>query len=128
MTATFIAHRGDCLRACVATILQADTIEQVPDPWGHFEPLPGRGFDINGWNDELERQTGYGVRTVGWSECPPGGRLHTRDWIAIMKTSVSDNEVHAILCRGPMLLYDPGDIFRAYQPASLLHGLELVEA
>ena len=127
MTATFIAHRGNCLRVCVAALLQADRIEQVPDPFDHFEPA-GRGFDINGWNDELERQTGYGVRMVGWSECPPGGRLSLRDWIAIMRTSVSDNETHAILCRGATLLYDPGGIFRAYQPRSLLHGLELVEA
>jgi hypothetical protein len=64
---------------------------------------------------------------VGWGECPPGGPLSTRDWIAIMHTSVSEHETHAILCRGSTLLHEPGGIFRAYQPASLLHGLELVE-
>jgi len=129
VTATFIAHKGNCLRACVATILQADRIEQVPDPWDHFEPghLGGRGFDINGWNDELERQTGYGVRMVSFSECPPGGRLNTRDWIAIMHTSVSEHETHAVLCRGATLLYDPGNVFRAYQPSAVEYGLELVE-
>jgi hypothetical protein len=45
-----------------------------------------------------------------------------------MRTSVSEHESHAILCRGGTLLHDSAGIFRAYQPSMLEMGLRLVEA
>jgi hypothetical protein len=45
-----------------------------------------------------------------------------------MRTSQSEHEHHAILCRGATLLHDSAGIFRAYQPGMLEYGFELVEA
>jgi hypothetical protein len=121
---TFIAYSGvNCLRASIATLLQADRIEQIPNPEDYFEPGVERGFDINAFNDELEEKTGYGIRTISPSQCPPRGY-----WIAIMRTSVSEHESHAIACREGTLLHDSAGIFRAYQPSMLEMGLRLVEA
>ena len=121
---TFIAYTGvNCLRASIATLLQADRIEQIPNPEDYFEPGVERGFDINAFNDELEEKTGYGIRTISPSECPPNDY-----WIAIMSTGVSEHESHAILCRGRTLLHDSAGIFRAFQPSMLEMGLRLVEA
>jgi hypothetical protein len=67
---TFTAYTGvNCLQAALATLLQADSIEQIPNPEDYFEPGVERGFDINGFNDELEEKTGYGIRTISLSEC-----------------------------------------------------------
>jgi len=121
---TFTAFSGaNCLRCSIATLLGAERIEQIPNPEDYFEPGVERGFDINAFNDELEEKTGYGIRTISFSECPPRG-----EWIAIMRTSVSEHESHAVLCREGTLLHDSAGIFRAYQPACLEMGLVLVEA
>lgn len=107
MTGTFTAYTGvNCLRAAIGVLLQPDRIEQIPDPLDHYTPgLPGnRGFDINAFNDALEQQTGFGIRMVGFSECPPGGRLATKDWVAVVKTSHSEHELHAVACRGATAL------------------------
>jgi hypothetical protein len=126
---TFTAYGGtgvNCLQACLATFLQAGSVEEIPRPEDHFEPgrPDNRGFDLCAYNDALEERTGHGLRTLSWSECPPGDRY----WIAIMRTSRSEHETHAIACRGRQLFHDPSDVFKAYQPSMLEYGLMLVEA
>jgi len=112
----------NCLHTCLATLFDCDP-DRVPRPRSYF--IPGAGFDLYGYDEALGKATGYRFRNLG-VRVP----RDSRNWIAVMQTSTTheDGETHAILCRGRQLLFDPGDVFKAFQPSMLEFGLELVEA
>lgn len=117
----FVRTTDNCLHTCLATLLDCDPA-RIPRPDSCFDE---RGFDLYGYDDALAKATGYRFRNLG-VHVPRG----SCNWIAIMQTSTTqeDGETHAILCKGRQLLFDPGDVFRAFQPSMLEYGLELVAA
>jgi hypothetical protein len=90
---------ANCLRACIATLLQRD-IATVPDPTELFR---SHG---DGWREEYDKRLQAALRIrleeIPAGGCPPIGRVK---WIAGLRAGEVN---HAVLANGDGLIYhDP---------------------
>lgn len=131
---------GDCLAACVASIFELP-LGDVP----HFMKIAARRETpwqkiLIGWSHEL----GFVVNTISYRPRKRPYRKpvhwHPRYWIAAVRSSYSDDGVHAIVMKADQVAHDPnprsrerheqtgyrflGEIwFEVHEPAILLAGL-----
>jgi len=113
----------NCLRASIANLLGAASLERVPDP----TPLFTTSKDwLTDYGDQLAEQTGYRIEEEPAHVC-----LHVRNagrrWIAaIYEPDESAN--HAIVARGNLVYHDPAGRYDALPLDRVLFGMRLVPA
>jgi hypothetical protein len=91
---------GNCLRACVASMLNAD-IARVPDPSSLYN-RGGPWFDA--YSKQVADKTGYRLERLPLSLCPP--RDPNRLWIAGISFPDHDAD-HVVCARGHYVVFDP---------------------
>jgi hypothetical protein len=111
--------RGNCLKACISSLLAAD-VSEVPDPTSEFHELDGW---LERYNDRLREATGCRLERLPRSLCPP--RKPTQLWIAtISEDGPAD---HAVVARGAFVVHDPAGGYTGNVPMDrLVHGLLVV--
>jgi hypothetical protein len=110
---------GQCLQACVASLLGAD-VSKVPDPQISYDADPD-------WHDHynarLEKATGHRLDFLPASTCPP--RNANQLWIAGLHEDEGGG--HALLARGHFVIHDPAGIYRGNVPMDrLVDGMLVV--
>jgi hypothetical protein len=92
---------GNCVKACVASILNAP-IERIPDPTVEYNE------GITGWFDRydarLQKATGYRLERLPLSCCPP--KNANQIWIAGIHMPDHDED-HVVCARGYYVVFDP---------------------
>jgi hypothetical protein len=113
---------GNCLRACVASILGA-AINKVPDPSREFSTNPDEGWVMR-YGERLGRMTGYRLEHLPVSLCPP--KNPNALWIATIDERPGPAD-HCVVARGYFVVHDPSDMYSGSLPLErLVDGMLVV--
>jgi len=92
---------GNCLRACIASIVGAP-IDHVPDPTVEYSETLVDWFSR--YDARLRKESGYRLERFPVSVCPP--RNPNQLWIAGISMSDHDAD-HVVVARGCYVIHDP---------------------
>ena len=111
---------GNCLKACVGTLLGTRDIMAVPDPIENY--IAEEDDWLDGYNERLSKACGVRLEPLEPQHCPPRGHGL---WIAGIRV---DGELfsHAVVCRDHYVWHDPAGIVRGQLDLrSLVKGFTL---
>lgn len=112
----------NCLRASIANLLGATSLERVPDPTPLFTSS-GENW-LRDYSDLLAKQTGYRLEEEPAHVCLDI-RNDGRRWIAcIYEPDEAAN--HAVVARGNLVFHDPARLYSALPRDRVMFGLRLV--
>jgi hypothetical protein len=110
---------GNCLKACIATMLGTREIMGVPDPTIEYCE---RDDWLGPYNDRLSKACGVRLESHEPRACPPRGRGL---WIAGIELE-GELFSHAVVCREHFVWHDPGGFVRGQLDLrSLVKGFTL---